>query len=61
MKRLIVWGFGVMKMSEVKLEDIVDKIAKIGFRRNMKHSDIEAIVESVKHLYKKLDESPQNL
>ena len=54
-------GCGVMKMSEVKLEDIVDKIAKIGFRRNMKHSDIEAIVESVKHLYKKLDESPQNL
>jgi hypothetical protein len=61
LKRLNVWDCGVMRMSEVKLEDIVDKIAKIGFRRNMKYSDIEAIVESVKHLYKKLDESPQNL
>jgi hypothetical protein len=48
-----------MRMSDVKLEDIVDKITKIGFRRSMEYSDIQAIVESVKHLYKKPIKPPK--
>lgn len=38
----------------MELKDILDKIEKIGRRRDIKYSDIQAIKESLKHLDKKL-------
>ena len=34
-------------------EDIIEKIEKIARSRDMKYSDVQAIIESLKHLEKK--------
>ena len=44
-----------MKNSEIldktiSLQDAIDKVEKIGFKRNINHSDIQAIVNSLKSL-----------
>jgi hypothetical protein len=38
----------------MKLEDVLEKIEEVGFRRGMKNADIQALKESIKHLDKKV-------
>lgn len=41
----------------MKLEDVIVKIEEIGSRRKMKQSDIQSLIEAMKHLEKKSSKS----
>lgn len=40
-------------MQELSLEDVCARIKKVADRRDMKYSDVQAIIESLKQLAKK--------
>ena len=45
----------------LRLQSALDTVEKIGSRRNMKQSDIDALVQSLKHISKKLEKNSKNV
>ena len=41
----------------IRLQSALNTVEKIGSRRNMKQSDIDALVQSLKHISKKLEKN----
>jgi len=45
----------------IRLQSALNTVEKIGSRRNMKQSDIDALVQSLKHISKKLEKNSKNV
>lgn len=44
----------------IRLQYALNTVAKIGSRRNMKQSDIDALIQSLKHIAKKLEKTEKS-